>query len=176
MPTAHELQVDVQPFLNGMAEAANELRRQILDCLRVDDRAEAERLLAVMDASTACWSPSTAPMRSPVEAAPQPRWVRGARAPARGDVTTAMVASRLRAAVEGAPPHRQGVIDGGGNLPLFHESRQLSPVERPTFTNVEVVESSSHHLLAQKRRAIGASDGVVLRVRLHRWHTGTPSD
>ncbi len=49
MPTAAELGVDVQPFLNGMAEAASELRRQVLDCLRRDEGPDAERLLAVMD-------------------------------------------------------------------------------------------------------------------------------
>ena len=39
----------MQPYLNGMAEAASELRRQVLDCLRRDEGAEAERLLALMD-------------------------------------------------------------------------------------------------------------------------------
>ena len=46
MPTAAELGVEVQAYLNGMAEAASELRRQVLDCLRRDEGAEAERLLA----------------------------------------------------------------------------------------------------------------------------------
>ena len=45
VPTAAELGVDVQPYLNGMAEAASELRRQVLDCLRRDEGDEAERLL-----------------------------------------------------------------------------------------------------------------------------------
>ncbi len=45
LPTAAELGVDVQPYLNGMAEAASELRRQVLDCLRRDEGDEAERLL-----------------------------------------------------------------------------------------------------------------------------------
>ena len=49
LPTAAELGVDVQPYLNGMAEAASELRRQVLDCLRADEGDEAERLLALMD-------------------------------------------------------------------------------------------------------------------------------
>ena len=49
IPTADELGVEVQAYLNGMSEAASELRRQTLDCLRRDDNEEAERLLAVMD-------------------------------------------------------------------------------------------------------------------------------
>jgi len=46
IPTADELGVEVQAYLNGMSEAASELRRQTLDCLRRDDNEEAERLLA----------------------------------------------------------------------------------------------------------------------------------
>ena len=49
LPAAAELGVDVQPYLNGMAEAASELRRQVLDSLRADERDEAERLLTLMD-------------------------------------------------------------------------------------------------------------------------------
>jgi translin len=104
MPTARELGVDVQPFLNGMAEAASELRRQVLDCLRADDGAEAERLLVVMDevygllvtidypdALTGGLRRSTDALRAVLERT-------------RGDVATAMVAARLRDAVERAMP------------------------------------------------------------------------
>ena len=41
--------MEVQAYLNGMAEAASELRRQALDCMR-QQLDEAERLLGVMDA------------------------------------------------------------------------------------------------------------------------------
>jgi len=54
LSTAAELGVDVQPYLNGMAEAASELRRQVLDCLRRDEGAEAERLLGSWTTSTGC--------------------------------------------------------------------------------------------------------------------------
>jgi translin len=37
------------PYLGGLAEAAGEMRRRILDILRHDDLAEAERLLDAMD-------------------------------------------------------------------------------------------------------------------------------
>jgi translin len=101
LPTAAELGVDVQPFLNGMAEAASELRRQVLDCLRRDEGAEAERLLALMDdvygmlvtidypdGLTGGLRRSTDALRAVLERT-------------RGDVTTTIVATRLQAAIEG---------------------------------------------------------------------------
>ena len=104
LPTAAELGVDVQPFLNGMAEAASELRRQVLDCLRRDEGAEAERLLALMDdvygmlvtidypdGLTGGLRRSTDALRAVLERT-------------RGDVTTTIVATRLQAAIEGRTP------------------------------------------------------------------------
>ena len=101
LPTAEELGVDVQPYLNGMSEAASELRRQVLDCLRRDEGAEAERLLGLMDdvygmlitidypdALTGGLRRSTDALRAVLERT-------------RGDVTTAIVAARLQAAIEG---------------------------------------------------------------------------
>jgi translin len=108
LPTAEELGVDVQPYLNGMAEAASELRRQVLDCLRHDEGAEAERLLALMDevygllvtidypdALTGGLRRSTDALRAVLERT-------------RGDVTTAIVSARLRGAIEG----RGGTLSG----------------------------------------------------------------
>jgi translin len=104
LPTAEELLVDVQPYLNGMAEAASELRRQVLDCLRRDEGAEAERLLGIMDevygmlvtvdypdALTGGLRRSTDALRAVLERT-------------RGDVTTAIVAARLQGAIEGRAP------------------------------------------------------------------------
>jgi translin len=101
LPTAAELGVDVQPYLNGMAEAASELRRQVLDCLRREEAAEAERLLALMDevygmlitidypdGLTGGLRRSTDALRAVLERT-------------RGDVTTTVVATRLQAAIEG---------------------------------------------------------------------------
>lgn len=101
LPTASELGVDVQPYLKGLAEAASELRRQVLDCLRRDEGAEAERLLGVMDdvygmlvtvdypdALTGGLRRSTDALRAVLERT-------------RGDVTTALVAARLQTAIEG---------------------------------------------------------------------------
>ena len=108
LPSADELGVDVQPYLNGMAEAASELRRQVLDCLRRDEGGEAERLLVVMDdvygllvtidypdALTGGLRRSTDALRAVLERT-------------RGDVTTAIVAARLQGAIEG----RGGTLSG----------------------------------------------------------------
>lgn len=49
LPTAVELEVEAAAYLNGLAEAASELRRYILDALRQGDTHDTERLLAAMD-------------------------------------------------------------------------------------------------------------------------------
>lgn len=49
LPTPDDLRVEQSTYLNGLAEAASELRRYILDILRHDHHAEAEGLLARMD-------------------------------------------------------------------------------------------------------------------------------
>jgi translin len=48
-PGPAALQVDPAAYLNGLAEAASELRRAILDTLRSGNVAPAERLLVIMD-------------------------------------------------------------------------------------------------------------------------------
>lgn len=52
LPTPTELNVESASYLNGLSEAATELRRFILDAMRrsSDHSAEAEHLLAWMDA------------------------------------------------------------------------------------------------------------------------------
>jgi translin len=49
LPGADELGVDAAPYLNGLGEAAGELRRWSLDLLRRGKTAEAERVLGMMD-------------------------------------------------------------------------------------------------------------------------------
>jgi translin len=49
LPSAADLEVDVAPYLNGLGEAAGELRRRCLDLLRRGGTTEAERLLGMMD-------------------------------------------------------------------------------------------------------------------------------
>lgn len=49
LPSASALQVEAAAYLNGLAEAASELRRAILDGLRRGEIERGERLLGVMD-------------------------------------------------------------------------------------------------------------------------------
>ena len=107
LPTAEALGVEVRAYLNGMAEAASELRRQALDCLRRGDNSEAEALLGVMDdvygvlitidypdALTGGLRRTTDALRAVLERT-------------RGDVTTSLVAARLQAAVEKSGERRE---------------------------------------------------------------------
>lgn len=50
LPVAEALGVEDAAWLNGLAEAASELRRDVLDALRGDDTGRAEHLLGMMDA------------------------------------------------------------------------------------------------------------------------------
>ena len=49
LPTPEEVGVDAAAYLNGLCEAASELRRRTLDIIRHGRTAEGERLLAAMD-------------------------------------------------------------------------------------------------------------------------------
>ena len=51
LPDASILGIGVAAWLNGFAEAASELRREVLDQLRADDLDEAQRLFAAMEAA-----------------------------------------------------------------------------------------------------------------------------
>src|SRR5262245_21732400 len=101
IPSADELGVEVQAYLNGMAEAASELRRQVLDCLRRGEEDEAERLLAVMDAVyglliTIDYADAlTGGLRRTTDA------LRAVLERTRGDVTTALVMARMRESIDG---------------------------------------------------------------------------
>lgn len=49
IPSHTEIEVDEAAYLNGLAEAASELRRRCLDLIRQERNAEAERMLTAMD-------------------------------------------------------------------------------------------------------------------------------
>lgn len=49
LPAAAELGVDTPAYLNGLGEAASELRREILDMIRHGEMERSETLLAMMD-------------------------------------------------------------------------------------------------------------------------------
>jgi translin len=102
LPMPDELGVEAPAYLNGLAEAASELRRHILDCLRGDRLERAELLLGTMDdvygllvtvdfpdAVTGGLRRTTDALRAVIERT-------------RGDLTNALVAARLRTAIAGA--------------------------------------------------------------------------
>lgn len=49
LPTPEALGVEIPAYLNGLAEAASESRRYVLDCLRLGNITQAEAVLKLMD-------------------------------------------------------------------------------------------------------------------------------
>jgi translin len=106
IPTPDAIGVDVPPYLNGLAEAASELRRLALDCLRADRLDRAEELLGIMDDVYALLVTVDFPdgltggLRRTTDA------LRAVIERTRGDLTNAIVARRVRDAIEQAAPGR----------------------------------------------------------------------
>jgi translin len=102
LPGPSEVGVEVPAWLNGLAEAASELRRHLLDRLREDRTQEAERLLGAMEevyeALVTVDFPDavTGGLRRTADA------LRAVLERTRSDVTTTMMQIRLRAALEQA--------------------------------------------------------------------------
>jgi translin len=102
LPTPDELGLEAAPYCNGLAEAASELRRQLLDRLRAGELAEAERLMGAMDEIYSLLVTIDYPdgvtggLRRTTDA------LRAVLERTRGDLTTAIVASRLQGAIESA--------------------------------------------------------------------------
>lgn len=100
LPDHRALDVGVPAWLNGLAEAASELRRHLLDRLRRDETATAETLLAAMEdvyeALMVIDFPDavTEGLRRTADA------LRAVLERTRSDVTTTMIQLRLRAALE----------------------------------------------------------------------------
>jgi translin len=114
VPSHLDLAVEAPAWLNGLAEAASELRRHLLDRLREEQPAVAEHLLRAMDdvyellvsvdypdAVTAGLRRSTDSLRAVVERT-------------RSDLTTTLLQFRLQAALERRAPD-QG--EAGTTLP-----------------------------------------------------------
>lgn len=107
MPGIADLGVELAAYLSGMAEAASELRRQVLDCLRRGEIEQAESLFGVMeevygflitvdypDALTGGLRRATDALRAVLERT-------------RGDVTNALVVARFQRAVDTATETRR---------------------------------------------------------------------
>jgi translin len=108
LPSAHSLGVDAAAYLNGMAEAASELRRQVLDCLRRGELERGETLMSAMDdvysvlATIDYPDVVTGGLRRTTDA------LRAVLERTRGDLTTTIVASRLQASIDAAAAVRDG--------------------------------------------------------------------
>lgn len=102
LPGPDTLSVEPAAYLNGLAEAATELRRFILDILRREDggSAEAERLLAWMDAVYDHLVTFDFPDALTGGLRRQTDVVRGVLERTRGDLTTTLRQQRLQAALQ----------------------------------------------------------------------------
>ncbi len=102
LPTPDTLNVENDTYLNGLAEAATELRRFILDILRREDgdTAEAERLLDAMDAIYDKLVTFDSPDAITGGLRRQTDIVRGVLERTRGDLTTTLRQQRLQAALQ----------------------------------------------------------------------------
>jgi translin len=102
LPSPDDLHIEIAAYCNGLAEAASELRRQLLDRLRHGELARAETLMGAMDEIYALLVTIDYPdgvtggLRRTTDA------LRAVLERTRGDLTTAMIATRLQAALEAA--------------------------------------------------------------------------
>jgi translin len=107
LPTPTDLIVEVSTYLNGLAEAASELRRYILDILRHDHSDEAERLLAAMDAIYDILVTFDFPDAVSGGLRHRTDNVRGVLERTRGDMTLSLRQQRLQAALDRAEQRRE---------------------------------------------------------------------
>lgn len=100
LPSHTDIDVMAHSWMRGLAEAASELRRNVLDRLRADDLETAQELLAAMDdaydvlASVDLPDALTGGLRRSVDS------LRAVTERTRGDVTTTILQTRLRRAIE----------------------------------------------------------------------------
>ncbi len=102
LPSLEDLATPYNTYLNGVCEAASEMRRRCLDVMRKGDMAEAERLLMIMDAvyevlmSFSYPDAITGGLRRRVDQ------LRGVLERTRGDLTNSLQMHRLLKALEHA--------------------------------------------------------------------------
>ncbi len=122
MPRPGDLGVEDAPFLNALAEAASEMRREVLDRLRANNQDEAIRLLERMDdvydllvtidypdAITGGLRRTTDALRAVLERT-------------RGDVTITLTQKRLEEALRTAEDRISGKTQEGSSLSVNVES------------------------------------------------------
>ena len=102
LPSAGDLRVPAAAWLNGLAEAASELRRHLLDRLRQGDLSRSEALLATMDEAYGLLVTMDYPdavsggLRRTTDA------LRAVLERTRGDLTTTLLQARLQSALDRA--------------------------------------------------------------------------
>ncbi len=99
LPSPQTLQVESAAYLNGLAEAAGELRRYVLDRLRKGDVATGERLLAAMDEIYSVLVTVDFPDAITGGLRRSTDMVRGVLERTRGDLTTAVRQEEMKAAL-----------------------------------------------------------------------------
>jgi translin len=100
LPEPEALGVGYVPYLGGLAEAAGEMRRRILDILRRDELDEAERLLDVMDEIYGLLVTIDFPDALTNNIRRTTDMVRGVTERTRGDLTTSSQQRKLKRALE----------------------------------------------------------------------------
>jgi translin len=109
LPSPDDLNVEIAPYLNGMAETIGEARRAILDLLRRGEIAESERILSAMEdmfyvlVSMDFPDAITRNLRRSTDMA------RGIMERTRGDLSITLVQRNLQEALE---RHARGLLDG----------------------------------------------------------------
>ncbi len=99
-PLPQEIGVEYAAYLNGLAEAAGELRRRALDKIRSGHNAESERLLAAMDDIYDLLVTMDFPDAITGNLRRNTDMVRGVLERTRGDVTVSFREAELKAAVD----------------------------------------------------------------------------
>ena len=118
LPTPESLYVEEAAYLNGLAEAAGELRRFALDALRRGDVQQAEKILGHMDDIYSVLVTVDFPDAITNGLRRTTDMVRGVLERTRGDVTTAVRQETMKAALAEFE-QRMGVSDLAGNSQLY---------------------------------------------------------
>ena len=123
LPGPEELGVEDAAYLNALAEAASELRRQVLDKLRAGDLPRAETLLGTMDDIYAALVTVDFPDAITGGLRRTTDQLRAVLERTRGDVTIAVTQGRVERALREALG--EGVLGAGGNPAAGHEAGSM---------------------------------------------------
>lgn len=99
LPTPEDMGIDYPAYLNGLGEAASELRRYALDSIRRGETAEAERMMAIIDEVYSHLVTIDFPDALTANLRRTTDLVRGIAERTRGDLTTAVGQEKLQAAL-----------------------------------------------------------------------------